>query len=74
MESNRESHLGNGQLPSDVIGVIVCTSLSLVPQEPNGFSELEEGVNTVQHCESGVHISREISVRPNIQKAEMGKN
>lgn len=42
-------------------------------KEPKGLSELEEGVN-IQHCESGICISREISVRPSIQKAEMGMN
>lgn len=68
--------MGSGQLqalPSDVRGVIVCSTLSIIPQEPKGLSELEEGVN-IQHCESGICISREISVRPSVQKPEMGKN
>lgn len=68
--------MGSGQLqalPSDVTGVIVCSSWSTIPQEPKGLSGLEEGVN-IQHCGSGVCISREISVRASVQKAEMGKN
>lgn len=73
MQSNEEFHSGIGQVQalsytSDMKGVTVCSISKYDTIETERLWELEEGVN-IQHCESGVHISREVSVRPQCTKA-----
>lgn len=73
MQSNKESHLGVGQVQalcntSDMERVTVCNASKYDTIETKGLWELKEGVN-IEYCECRVYSLREISVRPQCTNA-----